>query len=106
LQTGDLNHLCPLLSATGKPEADVTGAVTMRGRYPNWRFCRKPIGIYHPLRHFLIDMWTYFLMERRHRQKRSADMELGSLMVCHYGMAMFMRSLGAAAPNTLPSAPS
>jgi hypothetical protein len=26
-------------------------------------------------------------------------MELGSFMVCHYGMAMFMRSLGAAASN-------
>ena len=47
-----------------------------------------------------------FYDEMKKHWSEAQIMELGSFMVCHYGMAMFMRSLGAAAPNTLPSVPS
>ena len=40
-----------------------------------------------------------FYDEMKKHWSEAQIMELGSFMVCHYGMAMFMRSLGGAAPN-------
>lgn len=40
-----------------------------------------------------------FYDEMKKHWTEAQIMELGSFMVCHYGMAMFMRSLGAVAPN-------
>jgi hypothetical protein len=40
-----------------------------------------------------------FYDEMKKHWSEAQIMELGSFMVCHYGMAMFMRSLGAKAVN-------
>ena len=40
-----------------------------------------------------------FYDEMKKHWTEAQIMELGSFMVCHYGMQMFMRSMGAAAPN-------
>jgi len=42
-----------------------------------------------------------FYDEMKKHWSEAQIMEIGSFMVCHYGMQMFMRSLGAAAPNKL-----
>jgi hypothetical protein len=38
-----------------------------------------------------------FYDEMKKHWSEAQIMELGSFMVCHYGMAMFMRSMGAGA---------
>jgi alkylhydroperoxidase family enzyme len=40
-----------------------------------------------------------FYDEMKKHWSEAQIMELGSFMVCHYGMAMFMRSMGAKAPQ-------
>ena len=40
-----------------------------------------------------------FYDEMKKHWSEAQIMELGSFMVCHYGMAMFMRSMGAAGPK-------
>jgi hypothetical protein len=40
-----------------------------------------------------------FYDEMKKHWSEAQIMELGSFIVCHYGMQMFMRSMGAAAPN-------
>jgi alkylhydroperoxidase family enzyme len=40
-----------------------------------------------------------FYDEMKKHWSEAQIMELGSFMVCHYGMAMFMRSMGAKAPG-------